>query len=237
MNIQCYIVDDMKFVIELIQFYITQVEDLELVGSATDPIEAKTLIGSGSVPVDVVFMDVEMPDLSGIELAMILKGKMEIVFTTAHRTYAADAYELDAADYLVKPFSLERFKLAIERVKARIHVKEKGEEEKEVPYIFLPGNGKNNLIKVYFEDIRYIRASSNYMEIHTDKKTLLCYISTTKILNMLPSSRFIRVHKSYIVNLDKADQIESSSILLENGDEIPIGGLFKDALMKKIKRY
>lgn len=235
MNIRCYIVDDMRFVIDLITIYIGRMDELVLVGSSTDPMEAKNVLVDENTLVDVVFMDIEMPGLSGIELAMLLKGKTEIIFTTGYVAYAVDAFEIEAVDYLVKPVTFERFQTAIERLKAKLGTFI--EPIDNIPYLFLPGTGKNNLVKVYYNHIRYIKANSNYMEVHTDKKTLLCYISITKILEMLPASRFVRVHKSYIVNLDTVEQIEANFVCLENGDEIPIGASYKESFMKKVKRY
>lgn len=226
--IKCIIIDDEPLAIDLLSDYVEKSDILMLQDSFTNPIEALHALEEYNP--DVVFLDVQMPELTGIQFLKITKGKYPVVLTTAYSEYAIEGYELDIIDYLLKPISFERFSMTCEKIQKRISpdvAKSKGTNPVEnVDYIFVKSEYKT--LKINLSDILYLEGLSDYVVIHLDGKKHLTLNTLKSFENKLPSRSYVRVHKSYIVNLSFIDHIERNQIVI--GDKrIPIGATYQKA--------
>lgn len=225
-KIRCLIVDDEPLAIEILEEYINKVPWLELEGSMDSGLEAIDYMNDKSV--DLLFLDIQMPDLSGIQVAELTKGKCDIIFTTAYHEYAVEGFELAAKDYLLKPISFERFLKAVQRLK-------KKEEESSVvgsDYIFV--KVEYTIKKIRLDEILYIEGMKDYLRIVMTKEKVMTLQSFSKLIPVLPSSRFIRVHKSYVISLDAIESVEKGKVRI--GDQlIPISETYKEAFAEIIK--
>lgn len=231
--IKCLIVDDEPPAIRLIEKYLSRVPFLELVSSTTNALTALSVIEDGGI--DLVFMDIQMPDLTGLQLSKLVKGKTKIIFTTAYPQFAIQSYEVDAVDYLLKPFEFERFYEAVLKVKNTFKV-----EVKEVPkeaddFIFIKTDGKNNFEKVQINEICYIEGLKNYVAIHLKDRQVITNNTLKSIEDFLPTSNFVKTHKSFIVSLRHITKTDSLSVFI-NGKSIPIGDTYKKELFEIIQQ-
>jgi DNA-binding LytR/AlgR family response regulator len=231
--LKCLIVDDEPPAIRLLEKYVSKVPFLELIATTTSSLEALSKIEEGSI--DLVFMDFQMPDLTGLQLSKIVKGKTNIIFTTAYPQFALQSYEVDAIDYLLKPFEFERFYEAVLKVKNTFQA-----EVKEVPkevndFIFIKTDGKNNFEKVYVNDICYIEGLKNYVAIHLKDKQVITNNTLKSIEDFLPASEFVKTHKSFLVSLRHITKTDSLSVYI-NGKSIPIGDTYKKELFEIIQK-
>jgi two-component system LytT family response regulator len=231
---KCYIVDDLRASIRTIKQLIERTDGLVLVGSAINAETALKELLLGSIVADITFMDIDMPGMSGIELAALLKEKTNIIFTTAHRHYGPEAFELNAIDYLVKPVSYERFLKAIDHATSILAVNNRSEETPAMPFVFVPGDGRKNFIKLDHQDVIYIKAESNYVQIVLKNGIKLSYMSMEQVLQTFPKNYFVRVHKSFIINLAEVHEIEATVLTMNNKHSVPIGRNYKDVLIKAI---
>ncbi|NDP23001.1 MAG: response regulator transcription factor [Paludibacter sp.] len=231
--LKCLIVDDEPPAIRLLEKYVSKVSFLELIATTTSSLEALSKIEEGNI--DLVFMDIQMPDLTGLQLSKIVKGKTNIIFTTAYPQFALQSYEVDAIDYLLKPFEFERFYEAVLKVKNTFQA-----EVKEVPkevndFIFIKTDGKNNFEKVYVNDICYIEGLKNYVAIHLKDKQVITNNTLKSIEDFLPASEFVKTHKSFLVSLRHITKTDSLSVYI-NGKSIPIGDTYKKELFEIIQK-
>ncbi len=226
MKYSCIVVDDEQTARSILKKYIGEIASLELLGDYRNALEALTFIDKN--PVDIIFLDIEMPKLSGINLAKIIDRKSHVIFTTAHREFAVEGFELNAVDYLLKPFSFDRFLQAVQRI---ITADKSKDSESETDYIFLKIG--RQMVKVNFSDLLFIEGLSNYVKVHTSKKTLVCYYKLTELTELLPD-RFVRVHKSYIVNLDKISIYTREHVQIEK-KHIPISATYRNTLLSRLK--
>lgn len=231
--IKCLIVDDEPPAIRLIEKYLSRVPFLELISSTTNALTALSLIEEGGI--DLVFMDIQMPDLTGLQLSKLVKGKTKIIFTTAYPQFAIQSYEVDAVDYLLKPFEFERFYEAVLKVKNSFKA-----EVKEVPkevddFIFVKTDGKNNFDKVNVNEICYIEGLKNYVAIHLKDRQVITNNTLKSIEDFLPTSDFVKTHKSFIVSLRHITKTDSLSVFI-NGKSIPIGDTYKKELFEIIQQ-
>ncbi|RAJ26906.1 LytR/AlgR family response regulator transcription factor [Pedobacter cryoconitis] len=228
----CYIIDDELHGIEVLAKYVQQTPGLELIGTETDPLEALRKISTKEIKPDITFLDVEMPELSGIELSYLIRDKTEIVFSTAFKNYAYRAYDANAIDFLLKPISYERFLQALDKIYAK---KNTAPIEPVNNFIFIQPDNKKNHLKLNTDEITHIEGLSNYVKIHTQsEKVYTIYTSLKLILEKLPPSLFLRSHKSFIVNLKFVEVINGNEITIKGNHIIPIGGFFRKELMNKI---
>lgn len=235
MVLKCYCVDDLAINFGSLVRFIDQTEGLELVGTETDSVKAMDDLQSGRIVPDIIFLDIDMPGVSGMELAEVVKSFSKIIFTTAYADYAAQSYEVDAVDYLVKPITYPRFIRAVDKVRQLLSGQSRSPEA--VPeVIFLPGNGKGNYIKVITRDIRYINADSNYLKVYTGTGMHYSYCTMKTMIEALPPSIFVRVHNSYIINVNHIERIEMESVEMVGGLNIPISRTYKDGIRKFIIR-
>src|SRR5579859_40019 len=241
--IRCLVVDDEPLALHILEDYISKMPFLQLVKVTTNPIEALQLVQGGDI--DLVFLDVQMPELTGIQFLRIANGKSKVILTTAYPQYALEGYELDVIDYLLKPIAFDRFFKAVQKAQAVLQpaaVKpvaaaesspQKPQQEFLSDFIFVKTEHK--IQKVYLNDILFIEGLKDYISIFTPAERIITLQNMKKMEDALPEKHFIRVHKSYIVSLNKIDSIERSRIWI--GDKIiPIGDTYRDEFFKIIDR-
>ena len=235
--LKCLIVDDEPPAIRLLEKYVSKVPFLELVFTTTSSLEALSKIEEGSI--DLVFMDIQMPDLTGLQLSKIVKGKTNIIFTTAYPQFALQSYEVDAVDYLLKPFEFERFYEAVLKVKNSFpsEVKEVQQviSKESNEFLFIKTDGKNNFEKVYVNDICYIEGLKNYVAIHLKDKQIITNNTLKSIEDFLPAAEFVKTHKSFLVSLRHITKTDSLNVYI-NGNSIPIGDTYKKELFEIIQQ-
>ncbi len=230
MKIQCIVVDDEPLAREGLADYVNQVDFLELAGTCSSAIEANNMLASN--PVDLIFLDIEMPKLSGLAFVQSLSNPPLIVFCTAYPNHALKGFELDVLDYLVKPVSFERFLKAANKAKERVKPVLPAEEtEKEEEYFFIRTDKK--LLKIKYSEIEYIEGLKDYVKIHTSNGFKLALVNLKNIESKLPDSNFFRVHKSFIISLDKITSLEGNFVTLGE-QEIPVGKEYKDRFYEKL---
>lgn len=233
--IKCLVVDDEQHAIDILVHYINQVNYLELAGSTTRPIEALQLVATQDI--DLVFLDIQMPDLSGIDFVKAINGKAKVILTTAYSEFALEGFELDVIDYLLKPIRLPRFLTAVQKAVKAINEKG-GEADKrnEDDYIFVKTESKGKLLKINLAEIEYIEGMKNYVAIYCGGQKTLVYTNLKDLVNHLPASDFVRIHKSFIIPIARITGIEGNRVLLKNVTaEILIGESYKTYLMELIK--
>lgn len=246
MKITCIAVDDEPLALELLTKFIKQTAFLDLIGKFTNAIEALSFVNQNEV--QLIFMDIQMPDLSGMELARILDGKKNsdktrIIFCTAYHQFAIEGYKVDALDYLLKPYSYEDFLAAatkayhyFERIKQSSESNYKKESESQPDYIFL--KVEYQLVKVSLHDITHVEAYKDYVKVHLKSK-LNPILSLTSMKNMeelLPSDKFMRVHRSYIVSLDHIDSV-AKNIIHIGKNQISVGDNYKEQFLGFLSRW
>lgn len=232
--IRCIIVDDEQPAIDVLVNHLGQTPALQLEGTFTNPVEALHFISGNDI--QLVFLDVQMPEISGIDFIQSLNGRSQVILTTAYSEFALKGYDLNVVDYLVKPIRLARFLQAVQKATERISDKKEGASSvPEADHIFVKTGTRGELQRVNFDDIDYIEAMKNYIAFNTGGKKTLVYASMKEIEDHLPKSRFLRVHKSFIVPIGKINGIKGNSILLKGvNDEILIGDSYKADLMQHI---
>lgn len=233
--ITCYIVDDESHAIEVLASYIQKTPGLLLIGSQDNPLDALNQITSQEVVPDVTFVDVDMPQLSGVELSGLINKHTVIVFTTAFSDYAIQAFEKDAIDYLLKPITYERFLRSVNKIKERLSKQSasRGERDPE-DYFYVKSETKGKMVRIEFDDIIYIQGLQNYITIHTPGEEHITYLTMKEINENLPASKFSRVHKSYIVNNQQVKVVEGNHIILKNKSSIPLGVSFRTTFLEGI---
>lgn len=225
--IRCLIVDDEPLAREILGQYVSQSDELQLVGACKNANEVVELLQKESV--DVLFLDIQMPGISGMALMKSLENPPLVVFTTAYDQYAVEGYEVSAVDYLLKPISPDRFKKAVEKVKDMIRYKKSSSND--LDYMFIRADYQD--IKVMFDDILYVEGLKDYVKVVTKEKRIITLTNIKGMLEKLPQDRFIRVHKSYIVAKDKVQTVKGTILTIDD-KEIPIGLTFKDNFMKRM---
>ncbi|MBX0335385.1 LytTR family DNA-binding domain-containing protein [Pontibacter sp. HSC-14F20] len=231
--ITCYIVDDEAHAIQVLTRYIQQTPGLLLLGSEENPLLALDAITRGLHQPDIVFADVEMPQLSGVKLAELLAPHTRVVFTTAFSGFALDAFDRNAVDYLLKPILYERFLVSVTRIRERrnAYFSFTGKEE---AYCYVKGESRGKLVRVVLRHIQYIQAMQNYLILHLRDKKLITYLTLQELEERLPASGFTRVHKSYIVPYAKVHTVEGNQIILENKAVVPLGPAYRDPFLQNI---
>jgi len=232
--INCLIVDDEQHAIDILVHYVNQTPHLTLIGSTTNPIEALQIVTTQNV--DLVFLDIQMPELSGMDFIKALNGQAKVILTTAYSEFALESYELDVVDYLLKPIRLPRFLTAVQ--KAVNELREKGEEREneDDDYIFVKTESKGKLLKINLDDIDYIEGMKNYVAIYRGGQKTMVYTSMKDIEERLPQKQFLRVHKSFIIPISKITGIEGNLLRLEGVKaEVLIGESYKSELMEIIR--
>ncbi len=234
MKIKTLLVDDEPLALQVLENYVSQLPELELAGLCSNAIEANEKIQNEDI--DLICLDIKMPQISGIDFLKSLKNPPLVIFTTAFSNYALESYSLDVVDYLLKPISFDRFMMAINKVTERISNK-KSQNQHEDDYFYVKADKK--LIRGKYDDIIYIEGLKDYVIIRVDESRIVTLQTMKSLTDKLPDDRFIRVHRSYLVNIDRINSIMGNMIeVFEKGKIklIPIGKNYKDELMDTIER-
>ena len=238
MEVRCLAIDDEPLALEIIIAYISKVPFLKLVKTFDNAVDSIDFIKTNNI--DLIFLDIQMEALTGIQLLRVLKNPPEVIFTTAYDSYAIEGFELDAADYLLKPFSFERFIKAVDKVYNKVKLKHNIEGVNDAisisnnieKYMFVKTG--NKLQKVFFDDILFVEGQGDYLRINTAKERIMTLQKFSKLEEILPPSNFIRVHKSFLVAIDKIESISRNRIRM--GEEmIPIGDSYKKEFYAKLE--
>ncbi|RKE47165.1 LytR/AlgR family response regulator transcription factor [Sphingobacterium detergens] len=233
---KCFIVDDKQFSIEQITRHIVNTPGYEVVGSNTDPVRALSDILTGKVQIDLLFLDVDMPGIDGLEFERQIKGKAYVIFISGHRKYAVEAFESEAKAYLLKPVSYSKFLTAVEKVNNLFKVQQSSFRSNETDFM-IKLNGKKHK-KVLFETIVYIQASDNYMELHlNDNTTHVVNITMKKLLEILPAKTFVRIHHSYAVNWSYVTIVLGNTIRMKTGITLDISRAYKKEVSLRFNSY
>lgn len=230
-KLKCLLVDDEAPALRLLESYITKVPFLSLIKATTNPLEALALIEKEDL--DLIFLDIQMPTITGIQLSKIVKDKVSVIFTTAYPQFAIESYELNAIDYLLKPFDFDRFYTAILKIKSK---ETKQQNVSNDDFIFIKTDGKNNFEKVKTKDILYIESLKNYVAIHLTNHQIITYSTLKHFESELSDKQFIKIHKSYIVSIQNITKTDSLSVYLSNGKDLPIGDTYKKAFFEQINK-
>jgi DNA-binding LytR/AlgR family response regulator len=230
-TIKCLVVDDEPLARELIMGYCSHPPFLEVAGVCGNALEAKTILKDKEI--DLLFLDIQLPVLDGIGFFNTLKNPPRVIMTTAYKEYAVRAFDLAVCDYLVKPFSLERFIIAVDKAVDQLGAPSKvaGKGVIEDHYFFIRTDGK--IYRIEYADVLFAEANGNYTKIITAGASVMPVMSFLSLEKMLPGQQFIKVHRSFIVNKSKIDRIEGNRIMI-NKHEIPIGKNFRDDFLNQL---
>jgi DNA-binding LytR/AlgR family response regulator len=231
MKIKCVLIDDEPLAIKVLQNYFNNFTDFEVIGTFNNSLEALDFINSTTV--DAVFLDINMPMMTGFELISLIENKTKVIITTAFREFAAESYDLDVLDYLVKPIPLPRFIKCINKITTEYNLKNniKVETTKGDSHIFIKVNKK--MMKINIEEILFIEGMKEYIKVVTPDKTYITHKSLTSLSEELPADRFLRIHKSYVIALNKVKSIEGNRIQIQSYT-IPIGRNYSKDVKNKI---
>jgi two-component system, LytTR family, response regulator len=229
--IRCFIVDDELNAISVLKRFIKRLPHLLLIGYETNPMQGiATIIREKP---DLVFLDISMEEMNGIDVMKIVRQQTKVIFCTAFTEYAVKSYELGAVDYLLKPIAFDRFVEAVQRMQdvftATINA------EINANHIYIKWGVKGKLIKIDFDEIDYMQAKSNYVGIYRGENNILTYESMKEIDGRLPGNKFVRIHKSYIVALDKIAAVDNNVVVLKNKVQLPISSNYKEGFLAKMK--
>ena len=230
----CAIIDDDEINRLTLEHYVELTPNLKLEASLTDGIAGLTFFREGN-HVDVLFLDIEMPHLSGLELLRVLTDPPEVIITTARQDFAVDAFELRVTDYLVKPFDFARFTQAVQRVQSRKPVAAAAAEAPANTDLFVKVNSR--MVRIDFDDVLYVEALSDYVNIVTPKHKYIVYTTLKALETRLGTfPNFIRVHRSYLLNTQHIESIEDNTANLSGGYFVPIGKSYQDGFYKSLQR-
>ncbi|WP_025740256.1 LytR/AlgR family response regulator transcription factor [Aquimarina pacifica] len=224
-NIKCIVVDDEELARVLLKTYISKVDSLELIGDFENPIEALQKIKE--TPVDVIFLDIQMPDLKGTDFAKMIGPNTNVIFTTAYSEYALDGFELNALDYLLKPVTFERFLTAVNKVKKDSKNVPKPEEST------ITIKSGYDLHKLKYSDILYVESDSEYVVFHTENKKIMSYQSLKSLEKTLPEEIFMRVHRSFIINKEKVTALKGKDLSLST-IKIPVSVTYYELVKQEL---
>lgn len=227
--LNCIVADDEPIARQIIESYIAEISYLSLEASCTNAFEVMEVLQQQSV--DILFLDINMPKLSGLSLLKTILQKPHVIITTAYPEYAVEGFELSVTDYLLKPFSLERFLQAVLKVKDKTKsIVQLPKEEVSSKSLFVKSDKK--LVKLELDEINHIEAYGNYIKIFT-KVMVLTPHTLTEFLKKLPNN-FLRIHKSFVINFDKLKLIDGNQIILENDTKLPIGKSYRKAVLDRV---
>ena len=236
MKTRCLIVDDEPLAIEAIQFMIEKFDDLKIVASCTDALRAFDVLRKDRI--DLMFLDIQMPEMTGLDFLKSLSNPPKVILTTAYREYAIQAFELNVVDYLLKPISFDRFMQAInkyyETIPNQVLVSVGGPQAlSSDEHFFVKADKKN--VKISFKNVLYIESIKDYVKIVCSDKTVITKIMIGSLIEKLPASTFIRIHRSYIVCIPNIDTFSSASVEV-SGKEIPIGRNYKNEVISTLQK-
>ena len=229
-KLTCIIVDDEPAAIRLLEKHVIKVPLLDLKTTFNRPLEALNFLEANKV--DLIFLDIQMPQLTGIQLSKILGPDVQIIFTTAYSEFALDSYEVDAIDYLLKPISFERFYRAVNKLKTDsggvLDAAVVAED-----YLFVKTDAKHNFKKVFLKNLKFIEGLKNYVSLQLDTEQIITHSTMKHLIERLPTSEFYQIHKSFIVALSHIERIENDSVWIQNR-QLPIGNTYRKTFFEAI---
>lgn len=233
MKAKCIIVDDEPLAISAIENHISKINDIEILAKCTDAIEAFDVLKNNKV--DLIFLDIEMPELNGVNLLKSLKNPPAVIFTTAYRNYAIEAFDLDIVDYLLKPIEFDRFLRAIERfyslIKSKKEINTDLKENDEC--LKIKANKKTHI--VYYKEIIYIENIADYLQIITSNKKITTKMAIRDLEEILPNDRFIRIHRSYIISIKNIESYTNHSVTI-NQVELPVSRSYRKTVFSVLNK-
>lgn len=218
MKIKCLLVDDEALALALLEKFIGDAPDLEVVARCRSSVRAVEMLQSE--PIDLLFLDIQMPVLSGVHLLQSISQRPVTIFTTAYAQHAVEAYDLDAVDYLLKPYSAERFQQAVQKARTALRVRTADHPGR--PEGFLTVKADRQWLKIAFDDMHYVEGWKEYVKIFTASGKIVTLESLNNLQNTLPAAHFLRVHKSYIVARHRVQRLDGSELVLADGLRIPV---------------
>jgi len=235
MQINCLIVDDEPEAQLVIQSYLDRLDGFTVLGSASNAVEAFQLLQENSV--DLMFLDIKLPKINGIDFLRSLSSPPKVILTTAYREFALDGYELDVIDFLLKPISMERFLKSISKIYTinnleQIELPREPTVHAERPFIYVKSERK--MVKIFLDEISYIESIRDYVKIILSNKNIVSKQRISFLEKILPEKRFIRIHRSYIISLPKVEAFTPTTIEID-GNELPIGNHYKNSILKALK--
>jgi len=231
MKLKCIIIDDEPIARKVLQEFIEEIDYLELTGQAENPVKAMSLLNENDI--DIIFLDINMPKINGIDFLKNLRLVAKIIMTTAYADYAVEAYGLDVLDYLVKPIAFERFLKACNKAKEAVKLRTTTSDQigKANDHFFIKCN--NQIEKVFYDDLVYAEAMLNYVMLYTNSKKMMVYVTIKSLEEQLPADIFIKVHKSFIVNINKIKSIEGNILDIGN-EKITISQSLREKVINEI---
>ncbi len=226
---KCIIVDDEPAAIRLLEKFIEKVSFLKLINTFTKPIEALLFLHENNV--DLLFLDIQMPEITGIQLSKIVNNNIQTIFTTAYPKFALESYDVAAIDYLLKPIEFGRFYKAVSKLLPPEATNETALSSEN--YIFLKTDGKNKFVKVFLEDILFIEGLKNYVSVQLKEEQIITNNTLKHLCKNLAQSHFIQIHKSYIISLKHIDRIDNDVVWIKE-KELPIGNTYRKLFFEKI---
>jgi DNA-binding LytR/AlgR family response regulator len=227
MSIRCIIVDDEPLAREGMEQLVKDAGIFELVAVCNNAMEANKILSQEKI--ELMFLDIQMPGMRGIDFLKTLQIRPLVIITTAYPNFALEGFELNVLDYLVKPITTERFLKAVNRVNSMLINSDSSNPENKNDFFFI--RSASNYEKIYFNDILYVEASQNYMTIHTEKGKIMALITIKSLEEQLPAKKFLRVHKSFIVSLEKIIALRGNEVVI-GPHKIPVGKIYKDQLLR-----
>ena len=235
MKTRCLIVDDEPLAIKLVESHLSKIENIEVVASCTNAMAAFDVLREKKI--DLIFMDIQMPQITGIEFLKTLKNPPKVIITSAYKQYALEGYDLDIIDYLLKPISFERLLKAVNKyyhyASSDFKVVESGYSGNSNDNAYMDVKENKKIIRIYLRDIRFIEGLNEYVGIHSLDRRIVTKCSLARIENKLPSDQFMRIHKSFIVPLVKVQAFSSTTVEVDN-KELPIGRSYKNIVLKTL---
>lgn len=227
-KLSCIIIDDEPVARKILQEFVEQVPFMDMQGKFENAMQAETFLKANTP--DVIFLDIEMPKVSGLQLLQKMEINSLVILTTAFPKYALEGYELDIIDYLLKPFAFSRFLKAVQKAKDYCQMKNIATVNTSLPsYIFIKSDKR--IEKIELSDILYAESIGNYVSIYTDTKKIIAYLTMKSLESQLPLEEFIKIHQSYLVNCSKIEAIEGNEIKV-SGKSLPISRNYRDTVMK-----
>ncbi|MBO9659459.1 MAG: response regulator transcription factor [Chitinophagaceae bacterium] len=226
---KCLIIDDEPLAVKLLKDYASKVPDLEVVMAGSDVFEGLKLAQAGEA--DLIFLDIQMPELTGIQFMKVLNGKCKVILTTAYEEYALQAFDHDVVDYLLKPFSLDRFMTAVQRARDRLQTVKPAAESVKADYIFV--KSEYRVVKIELKDILYLESLRDYVAIHTASGKILTLQSLRSFEETLDPGKFMRIHKSYIISVEKIGAVERKRVVIGES-YLPVGETYLDTFWNRL---
>lgn len=230
LKLAAIILDDEPLARKVIEEYLAEIDNVELIASCSKAVDAIQILKERKV--DMVFLDIEMPKINGLEFLEISQPKAQVIITTAYKEYAVDSYNFTVCDYLVKPFRFDRFYKAIE--KARLNISSKLSPQND--HVNLVVKSEKKLIPISSDEIQYLESYGNYVKIWTDDKYILTLATLANMLEQVPESTFNKIHKSYVINRNKIDYIEGNQVIMKNTKSLPISKNYKQEFIQSVKK-